>query len=63
MKYAIQVWLEDSWMYVTTGTRQEDLKPMLFEQSIDAEDIAESWRLTGKEQYVKVVPYNESENS
>lgn len=59
MKYAIQIWFENSWMYVTTGSRADDLKPMLFDNSIDAEDIAEDWRLTGKEEYVRVVPYND----
>lgn len=49
-------------MYVTTGSCAADLKPMLFEHSVDAEDLAESWRLTGKEQLVKVVPYNESQD-
>ena len=61
MKYAIQIWFEDDWMYVTTGSHSNDLKPMLFDNSIDAEDLAGSWRLTGKEEYVKVVPY-ESED-
>lgn len=61
MKYAIQVWFENSWIYVTTGSCADDLKPLLFDNSIDAEDIAEEWRLTGKEEYVKVIPY-ESEN-
>lgn len=59
MKYALQVWINDDWMYVTTGSCAEDLTPLLFDNSIDAEDIAEHWRLTGKEIYVKVVTYGE----
>lgn len=60
MKYAIQIWFEDSWMYVTTGSHKSNLKPLIFEDAIAAENLAEEWRLTGKENFVKVVPYNES---
>jgi len=54
MKYAVMVWFEDDWMYVTQGS---GFNVLTFDNSIDAEDLAESWRLTGREEYVKVVPY------
>lgn len=62
MKYGIQVRVEDSWVYVKTGSNPQELKPLLFDNSIAAEDIAEDLRFTGKEQFIKVVPYDESKD-
>lgn len=57
MKYAIKIFVESEWMYVTTGRRVDELVPLLFDTAIEAENLAENWRLTGKEQFVKVVTY------
>lgn len=60
MKHALMIKidsLKEDWVYVTTGSNISDIKPLLFDDSITAEDIAEEWRLTNKEQNVKVVPY------
>ena len=62
MKYAIMVMFEGDWMYVTLGSG-ENIRVRTFDNFIDAEDVAEAWRLSGREQYVKVVPYNESKDS
>lgn len=61
MKYAIQVWFDNDWQYVTTGSSVNQLTPLLFNNSVDAEDIAEKWRLSGKEEFVKVVLYTHSQ--
>ena len=60
MKYAIMIkidCLNDDWIFVTTGSNASDLKPLLFDDPIVAEDLVEEWRLSGKEKSVKVVPY------
>ena len=56
-QYAIKVmWQPNDWLYVTEGPA-DDLRVKLYPTSEAAEEIAESWRLTGKEQNVKVVVY------
>ena len=58
IKYAIKVKMSyDDWMYVTGS----DGKPVTYLSSEAAEDMAEVWRLTGKEGNVKVVVYKEVE--
>ena len=54
IKYAIKVKLENDWIYVTEGTNG-DLRIKTWLNEMDAEDMAEHWRLTGKEHNVKVV--------
>ena len=49
------------WIYVTKST-VDGFEPILYNSSEEAEDIAEIWRLPGKEQNVKVVTYNENQN-
>lgn len=63
IKYAIQVmWQPDDWMYITEG-RFDDLQVKVFNSSEAAEEIAEHFRLTGKEENVKVVVYKEVNNA
>ena len=50
------MWQPNDWLYVTEGPA-DDLRVKLYPTSEAAEEIAESWRLTGKEQNVKVVVY------
>jgi len=59
MKYAVQVRFghEDDWLYVTRSTVDHDVEVVLYDSSEAAEEVAESWRLTGKEHYVKVVTF------
>jgi hypothetical protein len=62
MKYAIKVkWPDGGWLYVTEGPAN-DLRVKVYSSSDAAEEIAESWRLTGKEENVKVVVYKETES-
>lgn len=57
-RYAIQVILDGDWIYVTESWG-DTLVPKLYDTSEAAEEIAESWRLTGKEHNVRVVVYLE----
>lgn len=59
MKYAIQVMFDGAWMYVTEQDNEGNLQAKTYPSAEWAEEIAESWRLTGKESYVRVVTYEE----
>lgn len=60
--YAIQVkWPDGGWMYVTEGPA-DDLRVKVYPTSEAAENVAETWRLTGKEENVKVVVYKDEDN-
>jgi len=49
---------KDDWIYVTEQTEHcWDLKPMLFEQAIDALAFSEKFVIPGKEKNVVVVNY------
>lgn len=64
-EYAIKVMLSvDDWIYVTEDSRGDlnNINPVLFKSKEDAENFANTWRLKGKEAYVKVVRYKENEN-
>lgn len=59
IKYTIQVqWPDGGWMYVTEGSF-DDLRVKVYDSSEAAETVAETWRLTGKENNVKVVVYKD----
>lgn len=65
-KYAIKIMLAtDDWIYVTKdkGYCDWDMEPMLFETYEEADNFANTWRKVGKEQFVKVVEYDELENN
>lgn len=62
VKYAIKVmWQPNDWMYVTEGPA-DDLRVVVYPTSEAAENVAETWRLTGKEENVKVVVYKDEDN-
>ena len=48
------------WIYVTADG---EARPVLYKTSSDAEEVAEHWRLTGKEHNIKVVIYGEHNES
>jgi hypothetical protein len=62
VKYAIQIMLApNDWIYVTETTQHcWDLKPMLFDSKLQAEEFADTWRLPNKQENVKVVEYENS---
>jgi len=45
--YAVMVMIEDSWVYVTYMCDGKP-EPLVFNNSIDAEDYAEVWRIKDK---------------
>lgn len=60
-RYAVMVQFEnDDWLYVTTSGENglEDLKVKTWDDSLAAEDFADTIRLDGREANVKVVTYN-----
>ena len=67
MKYAVKVCFDgkDDWVYVTVDRIPlEDLEmepldppPMIFDDKESAEEIADTFRIDGKEDNVKVVEY------
>jgi len=65
-KWAIMVCLDvenDDWIFVTENTDKcdmWDLRPILFEDINAALEFANGWAIEGKEQYVKVVNYDET---
>ena len=61
MKYAIKIKVEDDWIFVTEDSL-DGLVPMLYNTSQEAEELAEVWRLPGREYNVKVVTYDESKD-
>lgn len=60
-KYAIKVMLsKDDWIYVTKPDgNMFEVKPVLFNSRQEAEEFAQTWRIAGKEAFVKVVRYRE----
>lgn len=63
-RYAIKVALAaDDWIYVTKkdDTIMFGMRPLLFKTREEAEIHADSWRLDGKGDYVKVVRYRGEE--
>lgn len=65
MKYAIKVLLskeENDWIYVTedTGRCDWNIVPKLFDDFETANYFADTWRIKGKENFVKVVKYDEN---
>ena len=58
--YAIMVKFDGEWTYVTADGAA---RPVLYKTSSDAEEVAEQWRLTGKEHNIKVVVYGEHNES
>ena len=62
-KFAVMVYMGEDWMYITSLTPNAD-KPAVavFDTAEDAEVCANRWRLSSKEQYVKVVEYFDVES-
>lgn len=61
MKYAIKIEFDvDTYLYVTedTGKCDFDLRVKLYNSLAEANKDAEIWRISGKEQNVRVVEYN-----
>lgn len=61
MKYAVKIMLsEDDWIYITEDTDNcFDLTPVLFDDKELAEEFADTWRLKGKIENVRVIEYGE----
>jgi len=51
---------DGEWTYITADG---GARPVLYKTSNDAEEVAEQWRLTGKEHNIKVVVYGEHNES
>ena len=59
--YAIQTFFEGSWLYVLDCTNSFDPSwpnVLTFETLEEADRASEAWKLPGKEEYVKVVPFD-----
>ena len=51
---------KDDWIYVTKPDgNMFEVKPVLFNSRQEAEEFAQTWRIAGKEAFVKVVRYRE----
>lgn len=61
-QYAIKIALAvDDWIYITEkdDSTMFGLRPVLFKTRAEAEEHAQTWRIAGKEAFVKVVRYRE----
>lgn len=58
MKYAVQIKFDDSWMYVTDGSLDENV--LVFTSEDVAEQLAVTWRKPGHEDQVRVQEYVET---
>ena len=56
MKYALKVYFEEEWLYISEGPIEE-LRPVLFDTLEEAEKMAEIWRVEGIEEKMEVVEY------
>jgi hypothetical protein len=56
MKYAVKVYFEDQWLYISEGPIDE-LRPLLFDTLDEAKKLAKIWRLHGHEEKVEAVEF------
>lgn len=56
-KYALKVWMDDSWLYVSEGPIDE-LRVCLMTLE-EAQEAAEAWRIEGHEEAIEIVEYQE----
>lgn len=59
--YAVQIKMDDYWMYLTEGS-DDNPTVKTFRSGDTAEEVAEYFRLTGKEHHVRVVVYKVDDN-
>lgn len=55
MKYALRVWFDGDWLYISEGPIDE-LRVCLMTLE-EAEEAAESWRVAGHEEKIEIVEY------